>query len=389
MVWVSEVDSLTLRIPGLSSEIDSLSLRTPCLRLRKAWFESQNYLVWASAAPGLSLINILFEPQKPMFWVSEIPCLGSEVGCLTLRIHGLSSEIDSLSLRCSMFESQQCLIWVSAMPDLSLRSTWFESQKYLVWASEICGWVSEHLVWASKLHGLGLRNTQHGLSLRIILDSQEYMVCILVLNILNLRTTWFESQIYLVWISELRGLSLRNTWHLSFGNTWFESQTRPCLSPWGTCLEFQKHLFESQKYMPASQNYIVWALEIPSLSLRQGLVWVPEVPAWSFRNTFLSLRNTWVESQTSQVSISGIYGLRFESQKCIVWTSGSHSLSLINPWFEIHGLRILYPQGVRNSQILSYLSWCFSRACIVWPCECFVLCPKTSISIFPERTRSV
>ena len=119
----------------------------------------------------------------------------------------------------------------------------------------------------------------------------------------------------IVWVSELYSLVPRNTClclSLSLGNTWFESQTRPCLSPWGTCLEFQEYLF--------------WVSEIPGLHLRN---------------------------------------MRFESKKYFVWTSESHSLSLINPWFKIHGLRILYPQDVRNSQNLSYLSLCFSHACIV------------------------
>ena len=75
------------------------------------------------------------------------------------------SELCSLSLRMTWFESQNDMVWVSEWCGLSLRMMWFESQNDVVWVSE----------W-------------HGLSLRMIwFESQNHV---------------FESQNYVVWVLE-------------------------------------------------------------------------------------------------------------------------------------------------------------------------------------------
>jgi len=79
------------------------------------WFDSQNWLVWISELPGLSLRITCFEPQNYLVW-------------------GLR-----LCLRNNWFESE--------LLALGLRHMWFEYQNY-------GAWVSEYMIWVSGTHCL-------------------------------------------------------------------------------------------------------------------------------------------------------------------------------------------------------------------------------------------
>ena len=179
------------------------------------------------------------------------------------------------------------------------------------------------------------------------------------MHVLSLRNMQFESQGYAV--SKVYGFSHRNTW---FG----------------------------------PQKYLVLVSEIPGFSLRNNLVWVPEISCSSLRNTWfepqkylvlvseipgLSLRNIWF--LVSEIPGLSLEILCFQSQKYpqkyLVWAQGilgfglrkmllqSHkyvaSVSKISGFhlrliwfkfkkclFEFWVLRFLYPQGTLSSQNL-------------------------------------